>query len=73
MCLDVDDSLWIADSGGHPVIRIDAHGQLLDTIECGDYTAYAVALGGEDNRSLYLCIGPKFGTYDPRVERRGQR
>jgi sugar lactone lactonase YvrE len=34
-------------------------------------TAFAVALDGEDGRTLFLCAGPTTGDGDPRTEHRG--
>lgn len=72
ICVDAEDALWIADSGGHAVYRIAAGGAVLDSISCGSMSAYAVALGGPDGRSLFICAGPAYGTYDPTIECRGE-
>jgi sugar lactone lactonase YvrE len=72
VCLDVADGLWVADAGGHAVLRVLRGGDVTDRIDLGDSTAYACALGGPDGRSLYLCIGPPFGTYDRDLDFRGE-
>jgi sugar lactone lactonase YvrE len=72
VCLDVEDALWVTDAGGHQVLRVRRGGEVTHRIDCGDSTAYACVLGGQDGRSLYLCIGPPFGTYDRDTDFRGE-
>ncbi len=72
ICLDADGALWVANSGGHEVLRIAEGGDILDRISCGSSTTYAVALGGEQGTSLFMCVGPKFATYDPETTRNGE-
>ena len=72
VCLDVEDGLWVADAGGHQVLRVLRGGAITDRIDLGDSTAYACMLGGPDGRSLYLCVGAPFGTYDRETDFRGE-
>jgi sugar lactone lactonase YvrE len=70
--IDAEGALWVADSGGHTVSRIVEGGRILDSISCGESTAYAVALGGPNDKSLFICVGPEYGTYEPTQERSGE-
>lgn len=72
LCLDVDDGMWIANSGGNDVVRVLRGGEVTDRIDLGDHAAYACMLGGADGRSLYLCVGGRFGTYDREIDQRGE-
>lgn len=72
VCLDADDGLWVADAGGHQVLRVLRGGAVTDRIDLGDSAAYACMLGGADGRSLYLCIGGAFGSYDRETDARGE-
>jgi len=71
ICLDVEGALWVGDAGGHGAFRVSEGGQVLDEVRTPGVTAYAVALGGRDRRTLYMCAAPPIDVYDPTVERRG--
>lgn len=71
MCLDAEGALWVADAGGRGAVRVTEGGEILETVAMGELTAFAVALGGEDGRTLFLCAGPPLGQIDPSAERRG--
>jgi sugar lactone lactonase YvrE len=72
LCLDVEDALWVANSGGNDVVRVLRGGEVTDRIDLGDHAAYACMLGGPDGRSLYLCVGGLFGTYDRETAQAGE-
>lgn len=58
MALDADGALWIGDAAGSGAIRVREGGEIVDTVSTGDLAVYAVALGGWDRRTLYLCAAP---------------
>lgn len=71
--LDASGAIWIADSGGGPVIRVAEGGEILDELELDDeLTAWAVTLGGEDGRTLFACLAPSL-QLGPPAEVRGGR
>jgi sugar lactone lactonase YvrE len=73
VCLDAEDALWVADAGGTEVVRVARGGEVLDRIDLGPrHSAYACMLGGADGRSLYLCVGGRFGEYDRETDERGE-
>jgi hypothetical protein len=46
-------------------------GEVLEEVRPdGDLTVLAVALGGEDRRTLYLCAAPPLGEGRPRGDRK---
>ena len=59
MCLDADGAVWVADSAGNRVIRLAEGGEILDEIATGE-GCYACMLGGDDGRTLFLCVAPDF-------------
>lgn len=69
MALDADGMLWVADAKGHGASRVRQGGEIVDFVDTGDLSAYAVALGGPDRRTLYLCCAPPHRTFDPSVSR----
>ena len=71
VCLDAEGALWVADATGAGAHRVREGGEVLESVSTGDVTAFAVALGGEDGRTLYLCAGPPLGRVDPSADRYG--
>lgn len=71
IALDAQGTLWIADVSRRGAIRVAEGGEILESIDTGDATVYALALGGEDESTLYMCSGPPLLSYDPQSERRG--
>ena len=59
-CLDADGAVWVADAIHHRVVRVAEGGAILEEISTGDDGVYACMLGGEDDRTLYLCVAPNF-------------
>jgi sugar lactone lactonase YvrE len=59
MCLDADGAVWVADATGNRVIRLAEGGKILDEIPTGE-GCYACMLGGDDGRTLFLCVAPDF-------------
>jgi sugar lactone lactonase YvrE len=59
-CLDADGALWVADAIHHRAVRIAEGGHILEEISTGDEGVFACMLGGDDGRTLYLCLAPNF-------------
>jgi sugar lactone lactonase YvrE len=59
-CLDADGAVWVADAIHHRVVRVAEGGAILEEVSTGDEGVYACMLGGEDGRTLYLCVAPNF-------------
>jgi sugar lactone lactonase YvrE len=71
ICLDAEGALWVADATGAGAHRVLAGGEIVESIELDGLTAFALALGGEDGHTLYLCAGPPLGRVDPKSGRYG--
>ena len=69
MALDGEGAVWVADAIGNRVLRVRKGGEVVDEISTGDTGVYAVALGGEDGRTLYLCTAPGFAESERRHTR----
>ena len=69
MCLDAEGAVWIADALGNRALRVRAGGEIVEEISTGDTGTYAVALGGHDGRTLFLCTAPGFAEHERRVTR----
>jgi sugar lactone lactonase YvrE len=70
IALDAEGALWIADANRRGPIRVAEGGRILDWCDTGELTVYALALGGVDRRTLYMCAAPPLFTHDPTTERR---
>jgi len=54
---DAEGMIWVADAKGHGASRVAADGTVAEFVETG-LSVYAVALGGDDRRDLFLCCAP---------------
>ena len=57
ICLDADDHVWAADPMGRRVIRIAPDGSIVESLPFDDGYPLAVCLGGDDRRTLFICVG----------------
>jgi sugar lactone lactonase YvrE len=55
LALDVNGDVWVADAKGHGVRLVREGGEVMDFVDTGDLAVYAVALGGDDARTLFMC------------------
>lgn len=49
------------------MLRVAPGGRILEEIETGERNCYASALGGADERTLFLCVTP--ADFNPDVRR----
>ena len=54
MALDAEGALWMGDAGGRGAVRVAEGGEILDRVDTGNLTAYSVAFGGPDRKTLYI-------------------
>jgi sugar lactone lactonase YvrE len=64
MALDAEGALWLGDCRGSGAARVAEGGEVLDFVSTGDHATFAVALGGDDGRTLYLCTNIPYGKGD---------
>jgi sugar lactone lactonase YvrE len=57
ICLDVEGAVWVADPIGARVFRVLEGGEVTDTIDFDGEVPVACVLGGEDRRTLLVCVG----------------
>ncbi|MFI5912345.1 SMP-30/gluconolactonase/LRE family protein [Dactylosporangium sp. NPDC051541] len=62
ICLDADGAVWTSD-GGTAAIRVAEGGQILDRVEL-DRPPFAVMLGGDDGRTLFM-LAARWNPQDP--------
>jgi sugar lactone lactonase YvrE len=66
ICLDAEGAIWMASPQTHEAARV-LDGQIVERIDTGKHRCYAVALGGPEGRTLFLCTS---GTSLPEKARR---
>lgn len=70
MAHDAEGALWIGHAAGRGALRVLEGGTICDAVDTGDLAVYAVALGGADRRTLFMCAAPPLLQSDPENERR---
>ena len=55
ICLDAEGSVWVAAPLLREVMRVGSDGSVLERIDLGR-PVFAVALGGEDGTTLFMCV-----------------
>nr|AAK73167.2 lactonohydrolase [Brevibacterium sp. HCU] len=58
LALDAEGAVWIANTVNQNATRIAEGGQILDTVDTAPEGIFAVALGGDDGKTLFLCAAP---------------
>jgi sugar lactone lactonase YvrE len=56
ICLDAEGAVWVADVIGRRLIRVLEGGAVTDTVTFADVIPVAPVLGGEDRRTLFVCV-----------------
>lgn len=58
LALDAEGAVWVADTLNHRAVRIAEGGKILEEVNTAPEGVFAVALGGEDGRTLFMCAAP---------------
>ena len=69
LALDAEGAVWIADCVNQRAARIAAGGEILDEVSTAPNGVFAVALGGEDGKTLFLSVAPDFDEAKRRAAR----
>jgi sugar lactone lactonase YvrE len=72
ICADAEGAIWMADALGRRVLRVREGGDILEEVSTGDLGVFACMLGGDDGRTLYLCVAPSFAEHERRDTREAQ-
>jgi sugar lactone lactonase YvrE len=58
-CLDAEGAIWAADPKNARALRIREGGEILDVVRVAEgQNVFACMLGGDDGRTLLLCVAP---------------
>lgn len=58
LALDAEGAVWFADTINRRAVRIAEGGKILDEVNTGTEGVFAVALGGKDGKTLFMCAAP---------------
>jgi len=72
LALDSEGAIWLANAHGSGVHRVVEGGEIVDHISTAPDTVFAVTLGGEDRRTLYMCSTFPYGAGNPMEEHVGK-
>ncbi|MET0420627.1 MAG: SMP-30/gluconolactonase/LRE family protein [Acidimicrobiia bacterium] len=61
LALDAEGCIWVADAAGWRAIRVREGGEIVDAIADDGFNVFACGLGGDDGRTLALCLSPAMG------------
>jgi sugar lactone lactonase YvrE len=56
ICLDAEGAVWVADPIGARVFRVREGGEVTDSIGFDGMIPVACVLGGDDRRTLFMCV-----------------
>jgi sugar lactone lactonase YvrE len=56
ICLDVEGAVWVADPIGARVFRVLEGGEVTDSVGFEGVIPVACVLGGQDRRTLFMCV-----------------
>jgi len=60
ICLDAEGAVWVADALHARLLRVAEGGRILEEISTNEMNPFACMLGGEDGRTLFVCLAPTF-------------
>lgn len=72
LALDAQGTVWFADTINKRAVRISEGGKILDEVSGGTDGIFAVALGGADGKSLFLCAAPDWDESARKAAREGR-
>ncbi|OIN14283.1 SMP-30/gluconolactonase/LRE family protein [Oceanisphaera psychrotolerans] len=71
LALDAEGCVWIADCTNQRALRIAEGGKILDEVSVAPNQVFAVALGGAEGKTLFLCVAPDFDEGNRSAAREG--
>ena len=72
LTLDAEGAVWIADTLNQRAVRIAEGGEILETIDTAPDGIFAVALGGQDGKTLFMCAAPDWDEASRKAETKGR-
>jgi len=60
ICLDAEGGIWVADASSSTCVRVWEGGAVADEVDVGPLHAFACALGGASDTTLFVCAAEGF-------------
>jgi sugar lactone lactonase YvrE len=60
ICLDMEGAVWVADAVHGRLIRVAEGGRIMEERKTDGVGAFACMLGGDDGRTLFVCVAPTY-------------
>lgn len=71
ICLDAEGAIWVASPFTNEALRVQ-DGRIVRRVSTGDQGCYAVALGGADGHTLFICTSGSWIPEEARALRNGR-
>jgi sugar lactone lactonase YvrE len=72
LALDASGAVWFADTINHRAVRVAEGGEILETVDTAPEGIFAVALGGSDGKTLFMCAAPDWDEAARKAAREGR-
>jgi sugar lactone lactonase YvrE len=72
LALDAEGAVWFADTINRRTVRVAEGGRILDEVSTAPEGVFAVALGGEDGKTLFMCAAPDWDEGARKAAREGR-
>lgn len=72
LALDAEGAVWFADTVNHRAVRMAEGGKILETVNTESEGVFAVALGGSDSKTLFMCTAPDWDEASRKAETKGR-
>ncbi len=72
LTLDSEGAVWFADTINHRAVRMAEGGKILEEVKTDPEGVFAVALGGHDGKTLFLCTAPDWDEGARKAAREGR-
>lgn len=72
LALDAEGAVWFADTINRRAVRIAEGGEILDEVRTTPEGVFAVALGGQDGKTLFMCAAPDWDESARKAVREGR-
>jgi sugar lactone lactonase YvrE len=70
ICLDAEGAVWVADAMHSRLLRVAEGGRVIEERKTDGVGAFACMLGGDDGRTLFVCVAPTFHEAEASVNHR---
>lgn len=72
LALDAEGAVWFADTIHNRAVRMAEGGKILDEVKTAPEGVFAVALGGADGKTLFMCAAPDWDESARKAARQGR-